>query len=76
MEYAWKMNLKQFISNFKIIDQIIEEDIIKDIVTQICFRLREIHKNKIINIDLTPENIFINGKKKIKKFEFSTNQRN
>ena len=66
MEYAGDQNLKQFIKNFKDKNILIEEKIIKDIIIQICEGLKEIHKNKLIHGDLTPDNIFINKNNKIK----------
>ena len=63
MEYAGDSNLKDFIKKYKDKNKLIEQDIIEDIITQICLGLIEIHKNKIIHRDLTPENIFINEEK-------------
>ena len=60
MEYAGNSNLKQFILKYKNQECFIEEEIIKKIILQICFALKEIHKKKLIHRDLTPENIFIN----------------
>ena len=64
MEYGGEMNLKQYIEHQK--DELIEENIIKDIILQICIGIKEIHKNSIIHRDLTPDNIFINKNNKIK----------
>ena len=63
MEYGGEINLKQYIENK---EELIEENIIKDIILQICIGIKEIHKNNIIHRDLTPDNIFINKNNKIK----------
>ena len=68
MEYGGDINLKQYIENQK--GYLIEENIIKDIILQICIGLKEIHKNNIIHRDLTPDNIFINKNNKIKIGDF------
>ena len=47
MEYGGEINLKQYIENQK--GYLIEENIIKDIILQICIGLKEIHKNNIFN---------------------------
>ena len=66
MEYPGDVNLKQFVYHFKTNNQIIEENIIRNIIKQMCLGLKEIHKNKLIHRDLTLENIFINENYKIK----------
>ena len=71
MEYGGDSNLKQFIQKYKIKNQFIEEKIIKQIINQLYFGLKEIHNNKIIHRDLKPENIIINKKNKIKIGDFS-----
>ena len=75
MEYAGKSNLKQFIKKYKDKNILIEENIIEDIIIQICLGLIEIHKNKIIHRDLTPDNIFINKDNKIKIGDFGVSKR-
>ena len=75
MEFAGNSNLKQFIKNYRNKNQLIEEKIIIDIITQICLGLKEIHKNNIIHRDLTPENIFINENNKIKIGDFGVSKR-
>ena len=70
MEYAGDYDLKQFIQNYKNKGELIEEDIIKDIIIQICDALKIIHENKIIHRDLTPDNIFIDKNNKIKIGDF------
>ena len=70
MEYGGNNNLEQFIKKYKDKHQLIEENIIRDIIIQICFGLKEIHENKIpkltikpntyiIHRDLTPDNILL-----------------
>ena len=75
MEFAGNSNLKQFIKNYRNKNQLIEEKIIIDIITQICLGLKEIHQNNIIHRDLTPENIFINENNKIKIGDFGVSKR-
>ena len=75
MEYAGKSNLKQFIKEYKDNNLLIEQNIIEDIIIQICLGLIEIHKNKIIHRDLTPDNIFINEEKKIKIGDFGVSKK-
>ena len=70
MEYAGDYNLKQFIENYKNKNQFIEEQIINNIIIQICSGLKEIHTNKIIHRDLTPDNIFIDNDNRIKIGDF------
>ena len=70
MEYAGEKNLKQFIQDYKNKNELIDEKIIIHIILQICEGLKEIHDNKIIHRDLTPDNIFINDNNKIKIGDF------
>ena len=70
MEYVGDNDLKKFIQNYKDKDEYIDEKIIRDIVIQICKGLKEIHDNKIIHRDLTPDNIFIDETNKIKIGDF------
>ena len=70
MEYGGDMDLKKFINNYKSKNELINESIIRNILLQICKGLKEIHKNKIIHRDLTPDNIFIDNNKRIKIGDF------
>ena len=71
MEFAGEKNLKQLIANYKNRDELIKENIISDIIAQLCLGLKEIHKNRLIHRDLTPDNIFINeNNNKIKIGDF------
>ena len=78
MEFGGDSNLKEFIDEFKNKNNLIDEDIISNIIIQICLGLREIHKKNIMHRDLTPDNIFIdkdkdnNYKIKIGDFGIST----
>ena len=71
MEYCGDTDLKQFIKNQKAKNELIEEELIKDFIIQICNGLKEIHNNGIIHRDLTPDNIFIGKNNKIKIGDFS-----
>ena len=68
MEYVSDCNLKKFIKNYK--NQLIPENIIKNIIIQICEGLKVLHKNGIIHRDLTPENILIDDDNNIKICDF------
>ena len=75
MEYCENGNLKEFIKNYKDKNKLIEEEKIIDILIQICLGLMEIHKNKIIHRDLTPDNIFIGKNNKIKIGDFGISKK-
>ena len=64
MEYGGNTDLKKFIEKQKPL--LIDENIIRDIIIQICLGLKEIHNNKLILRDLTPDNIFMDNNNKIK----------
>ena len=68
MEYGGTTDLKKYIEQRD--GSLIEENIIKDIIVQICLGLKEIHKNKLIHRDLTPDNIFMDNNNKIKIGDF------
>ena len=71
MEYGGISDLKKFINEQK---HLIEESIIKDIILQICLGLKEIHKNKLVHRDLTPDNIFMDDNNKIKIGDFGVSE--
>ena len=71
MEYGGNTDLKKYINEQ---EHLIEEKIIKDIIIQICLGLKEIHKNKLIHRDLTPDNIFMDNNKKIKIGDFGVSK--
>ena len=74
MEYGSDMDLKKFIISYKNKSESIDEDIIIDIILQILEGLKEVHKNKIIHRDLTPENIFIDKNYKINIGDFGVSK--
>ena len=75
MEYGGDLNLKMFIENYKKKNQLIKEEIIENIIFQICSCLKEIHNKNIIHRDLTPENIFINEFNNIKIGDFGVSKK-
>ena len=70
MEYGGNSDLEKFIRDYKDRSEYINEEIIKNIIIQICDGLKDIHHAKIIHRDLTPDNIFINEDNKIKIGDF------
>ena len=66
MEYCGGENLKDFINKNKYKNELIDENILYNIIKQICTGLKEIHKKNIIHRDIKPENIFMNDKMDIK----------
>ena len=70
MEFCAGQNLRDFINiNIKN-NELIEEDILYNIIKQICIGIKEIHNKNIIHRDLKPENIFMNEKNEIKIGDF------
>ena len=74
MEYGGDSDLKKFIEKYNDKNELISEEIINEIILGICSGLKEIHKNKLIHRDLTPDNIFINENNKIKIGDFSVSR--
>jgi surface protein len=74
MEYGGDTNLKQYIEEQNKSNCLIDEKIISDIIIQICIGIKEIHKNKLIHRDLTPDNIFMDNNKKIKIGDFGVSK--
>ena len=72
MEYGGNTNLKKYIEQKKPV--LIEENIIKGIIIQICLGLKEIHKNKLMHRVLTPDNIFMDNNNKIKIGDFGVSK--
>ena len=54
MEYAGNTNLKNFIEKHKKSNQLIDEEILNNIIKQICIGIKEIHRLNIIHKDLKP----------------------
>ena len=70
MEFCDGNNLRSFINKHINKNLLIEENILKSIIKQICIGIKEIHDKQIIHRDLKPENIFINKNMKIKIGDF------
>ena len=84
MEYCDGLNLEQFLEKHKTKNnennenkenkenkvKLIEEDILYNIIKQICSGIKEIHDKNIIHRDLKPSNIFINKDNEIKVGDF------
>ena len=70
MEFCDGQNLKDFIKINKNNNTLIEENILYNIIIQICSGIKEIHKMKIIYRDLKPENIFMIENMNIKIGDF------
>ena len=70
MEYCDGQNLRDFINNNSKNNELIEENILYNIIKQICIGLKEIHDKNIIHRDIKPENIFMNENKDIKIGDF------
>ena len=70
MEYCNGKNLRNFIDKNANNNTLIQEDIIYNIISQLCMGIKEIHDKKIIHRDLKPENIFINENMNIKIGDF------
>ena len=66
MEYCNGQNLRNFIDKNKNNNTLIEEDILYNIIKQVCIGIKEIHNKNIIHRDIKPENIFINENEDIK----------
>ena len=71
MEYCDGINLKDFINISINNNELIEENILYNIIKQICIGIKEIHNKNIIHRDIKPENIFINEKMEIKLGDFA-----
>ena len=70
MEYCNGKNLKNYLDEFKKNDILIEENILYEIIKQLCIGIKEIHNKNVIHRDLKPENIFMNENKDIKIGDF------
>ena len=70
MEFCSEGNLRNFIDKNIDKDTLIKENIISNIIKQICIGIKEIHDKKIVHRDLKPENIFIDNNMNIKIGDF------
>ena len=70
MEYCSGQSLRDLINKHYKNDVLIEEDILYNIVKQICIGIKEIHEKNIIHRDLKPDNIFMDEKMNIKIGDF------
>ena len=70
MEYCDGEKLKSFIDKHSKNNLFIKEKILKSIIQQICMGIKEIHNLKLENLDLKPENIFMNDNMDIKLGNF------
>ena len=66
----WWKDLKTFINLYKNKDEYTNENIIYNIIKQICFGIKEIHDKNIVHMDLKPQNIFMCKGQKIKIGDF------
>ena len=70
MEYCNGKNLRSFIDKNMNNCTLIQENILSNIISQLCTGIKEIHNKKIIHRDLKPENIFLNDDMNIKIGDF------
>ena len=70
MEFCKGENLRNFIDRHMEDNTLIKEDLLKNIIKQICKGLKEMHNMKIVHRDLKPENIFMNENMDIKIGDF------
>ena len=70
MEYCKGENLRNYLDKNINNYTLIKEDIIYNIISQICKGIKEIHDKKIIHRDLKPDNIFMNENMIIKIGDF------
>ena len=73
-EFCSGGNLKNFIDEHINNNTLIEENIIKNIIKQICMGIKEIHDKSILHQNLKPEKIFMNDNMNIKIGGFSTSK--
>ena len=70
MELCNGGNLRNFIDKNMNDNALIEENILYNIISQLCHGIKEIHDKKIIHRDLKPENIFMNENMNVKIGDF------
>ena len=75
MEYCDGSDLRKFIDEHHQKEESIKENIIYDILNQLCSGIKEIHNKNIVHRDLKPENIFMNKNFEIKIGDFSISKK-
>ena len=70
MEFCEGETLESFIDRHMKDNILIKEDLLKNIIKQICIGIKEIHHKRIVHRDLKPENIFMNENMDIKIGDF------
>ena len=70
MEYCDGFDLRKFINEHKEKNDKIKEKMIYNIILELCYGIKEIHKNNLIHRDLKPENIFLTSNMNIKIGDF------
>ena len=70
MEYCKGENLRTYIDKHINDNTFIQENIISNIIRQICRGIKEMYNMKIVHRDLKPENIFIDDNTNIKIGDF------
>ena len=70
MEYCEGSDLKKFINEYKDKNELIDENIIYQIVLDICLGIKVIHQQNLIHRDLKPENLFITKDNEVKIGDF------
>ena len=75
MEYCKGKNLKNFLDEYRKNNTLIEENIIYNLIKQICIGIKEIHKINIVHRDIKPENIFMSEDMKIKIGDFGISKK-
>ena len=73
MEYCDNKDLKSFINIHKNNNELINEEVIYNIILDMCCGIKEIHSKNLIHSDLKPENIFISKDYEIKIGDFGIN---
>ena len=70
MEFCEGENLRNFIDKNIDNNTLIQENILNNIIKQMCIGIKEIHNKKIVHRDIKPENIFISNNMEIKIGDF------